>query len=59
MERNETVKQLRALAADRKGEVMQLPSEFVNIINGVEIEQKWCHVGVDKALSYFADMLEV
>jgi len=58
MDRNETVKQLRATAADRKGEVLQLPCEFVNIVNGIKTEQKFSYIGVDKALSYFADMLE-
>jgi len=58
MERNETVKQLREMAAKHTGENMQLPCEMTGIINGDEIEQSWCTVQVEKVLSYFADMLE-
>lgn len=58
MSRNQTVSQLRQMARDRKGEVIQLPIEFVNIINGTTTEQNFSFVGADKALSYLSDMLE-
>lgn len=55
---NEITDQLRKMASECEDKTMQLPFEMTGIINGDEIEQKWCTIRVDKVLSYMADMSE-
>ena len=58
MTRKDTVTELRIMAMHRNGEVMQLPCEFVDIINGEDTEIEWSYIGIGKVIAYIADMME-
>ncbi|MBW6518831.1 MAG: hypothetical protein K0A89_10065 [ANME-2 cluster archaeon] len=58
MKINELANLLRQTSKKFENKCVLLPTEFVKVIQGNEVEESWSEISIGKVVYYLADMLE-